>query len=148
MVNNCKRLSKVERAFRSMKTVDLKVRPIHHRLTTRVKAHLFLCMLAYYVKHEMRTGLAPLLFDDEHERPLRVRPARKSPSTQRKSRTLLNAQGQPVHSFQTLMKDLATVARNRVRPMKMKQAECWMMTRPTESQQQAFDLLEVKVNIM
>jgi transposase len=62
-----KRLTKVERAFRSMKTIDLKVRPVYHRLSERVRAHIFLCMLAYYVEWHMRRALAPLLFDDEED---------------------------------------------------------------------------------
>ena len=146
VVDSYKRLSRVERAFRSMKTVDLKVRPIYHRAEARVRAHLFLCMLAYHVEYEMRERLAPLLFDDEHTQQLTVRAATKSPSAYRKSKTLLNADGEPVHSFQTLIKDLATVGRNRVRPLKMKKAEYWMTTTPTAGQQKAFDLLDVKLN--
>ena len=148
VVDSYKRLSKVERAFRSMKTVDLKVRPIYHRRERRVRAHLLLCMLAYYVEFEMRQNLAPLLFDDEYERPLTPSPARRSPSAERKAKTKLTADGEPVHSFQTLMKDLATLCRVRVRPMKMKKAEYWMLAQPTEIQQKAMDLLGVKANII
>ena len=148
VVDSYKRLSKVERAFRSMKTVDLKVRPIYHRRERRVRAHLLLCMLAYYVEFEMRQNLAPLLFDDEYERPLTPSPARRSPSAERKAKTKLTTAGEPVHSFQTLMKDLATLCRVRVRPMKMKKAEYWMLAQPTEIQQKAMDLLGVKANII
>ncbi len=148
VVDRYKRLSKVERAFRSMKTVDLKVRPIHHRRERRVRAHLLLCMLAYYVEFEMRSRLAPVLFDDESEKLLQVTAAHKSPSARRKSHTRRTAAGEPVHSFQTLMKDLATLSRVRVRPMKMKKAEYWMITTPTDYQQKALDLLGVKVNII
>ena len=148
VVDSYKRLSKVERAFRSMKTVDLKVRPIHHRRERRVRAHLLLCMLAYHVEFEMRRKLAPLLFDDEVDKQLTVTPAKKSRSACHKSVTRRNAQGEPVHSFQTLMKELATVGRNRVQPLKMKSAEYWMITKPTAYQQKAFDLLGVKVNIL
>ena len=148
VVDRCKRLSKVERAFRSMKTVDLKVRPIYHRRERRVRAHLLLCMLAYYVEFEMRRRLAPVLFDDESEKPLQVTAAEKSPSAKRKSKTRRTAAGEPVHSFQTLMKDLATLSRVRVRPMKMKKAEYWMIATPTDYQQKVLDLLGVKINII
>ncbi len=148
VVDSYKRLSRVERAFRSMKTVDLKVRPIHHRREHRVRAHLLLCMLAYHVEFEMRKRLAPLLFDDEQPHQLTVTPARKSPSARRKARTGLTDRGEPVHSFQTLIKDLATVGRNRIRPLKMKKAEYWMVTQPTGYQQKAFDLLGVTVKII
>ncbi len=148
VLDSYKRLSKVERAFRSMKTVDLKARPIYHRRDNRVRSHLLLCMLAYYVEFEMRKKLAPLLFDDEHEKRLNVKPARKSRSAKLKENTKRTASGEPVHSFQTLMQDLSTVCRNRIRPMKMKKAEYWMFTQPTEYQQKAFDLLGVKLNII
>ena len=113
-----------------------------------MRAHLLLCMLAYHVEFEMRRKLAPLLFDDEVDKQLTVTPAKKSRSACHKSVTRRNAQGEPVHSFQTLMKELATVGRNRVQPLKMKSAEYWMITKPTAYQQKAFDLLGVKVNIL
>ncbi len=148
VLDSYRRLSKVERAFRSMKTVDLKVRPIYHRRERRVRSHLLLCMLAYYVEFEMRKKLAPLLFDDECVKRLDVKPARKSPSAYRKEKTKLNAAGEPVHSFQTLMQDLATLCRNRIRPLKRKDSEFWLFTQPTDYQQKAFDLLDVKFNIL
>lgn len=144
-----KRLSVVERAFRSLKTVDLKVRPIHHRLGDRVRAHVFLCMLAYYVEWHMRARWAPILFDDddkaqaEAQRPSVVAPAQRSPRAQRKARTKKTDDGQPVHSFQTLLQDLATVAKNRVRSKSVGGATFEIMTTPTQLQQHAFDLLDV-----
>jgi len=114
-VRNYKSLSGVERAFRSLKTVDLHVRPIHHRQPDRVRAHIFLCMLAYYVEWHMRKNLAPLLFDDEDKlaaeqlRASVVAPAQRSPSAQAKAHTRRTPEDLPVHSFQTLLGDLATI---------------------------------------
>ena len=107
-------MSVVERAFRSLKTVDLKVRPIYHYAGARVRAHVFLCMLAYYVEWHMCQRLKPLLFDDEEPdvaeaaRPSVVAPAEVSPSAQDKARRKRTASGEPVHSFRTLLDDLAT----------------------------------------
>ena len=117
-----KDLGHVEQAFRSYKTVDLKVRPIYHYLVDRVRAHVFLCMLAYYAEWHMRQALAPLLFDDddkataEAQRDSPVVPAKPSPSAQEKARTLRTEDDFPVHSFQTMLADLATIAKNRIRP--------------------------------
>jgi hypothetical protein len=114
-----KDLGHVEEAFRSYKTVDLKVRPIYHYLADWVRAHIFLCMLAYYVEWHMRQAFAPLLFDDddkaaaEAQRDSIVTPAKPSPSAQAKARTLRTEDDFPVHSFQTLLADLATIAKNR-----------------------------------
>ena len=149
-----KDLSVVEHAFRCLKSVDLKVRPFYHRLEERVRAHAFLCMLAYYVEWHMRRALAPLLFDEEDraaaeaQRQSVVAPAQRSPQAQRKARTKRTAQGEPVHSFQTLLKDLATVARNTVvfNTSNTDSAEVptfESITIPTPLQQRAFDLLEV-----
>jgi len=121
-VRTYKRLAQVEQAFGSFKSVDLKVRPIHDRLEKRVRAHVLMCMLAYYVEWHMRQALAPLLFDDhdpaaaEAARPSAVAPAQRSPSAQRKALTRLTADDTPVHGFQTLMSDLATIAKNRILP--------------------------------
>ena len=120
-VTSYKSLSAVERAFRCLKSVDLKIRPIHHRTADRVRSHVFLCMLAYYVEWHMRQDLAPMLFDDEEPelaqllRESVVAPAQRSPEAQRKAHTQRTAAGDPVHSFQTLLKDLGTVAHNRIR---------------------------------
>ena len=109
-----KRLSAVERAFRSLKTVDLKVRPVFHRTADRVRAHVFLCMLAYYVEWHMRRRLKPLLFDDhdpaaaEAARTSIVAPAQVSEAAKEKARGKRTANGLPVHSFRTLLGDLAT----------------------------------------
>jgi hypothetical protein len=142
-----KNLSHVERAFRSCKTVDLQVRPIHHRREDRVRAHVFLCMLAYYVEWHMRRPLAPILFDDHDRaagRALRssiVAPARRSPSALQKARRKRTANGEPVHSFRTLLKDLATLTRNRVRAGSV---TFELLSVPTPLQQRALDLLQVR----
>jgi transposase len=142
-----KSLAQVEHAFRCLKSEDLEVRPIHHRLAGRVRAHVFLCMLAYYVQWQMHQKLAPLLFRD-HDRPAaaatRMSPVTKaevSPAAKTKACTRKSADGLPVHSFRTLLADLATLTRNTVRfgdalPMTM-------FVRPTPLQQRAFDLLAV-----
>ena len=115
-----KRLSAVERAFRSFKTVDLKVRPIYHYASDRVRAHIFLCMLAYYVEWHMRARLKPLLFEDddpdaaEAARTSVVAPAEVSPSPRTRPGANRPPLGCRVHSFRTLLDDLATVAKNRV----------------------------------
>jgi len=147
-----KSLAGVERAFRSLKTVDLYVRPIGHRLAARVRAHVFLCMLAYYVEWHMRHALAPLLFDDddkpagEARRASVVAPAQRSPKAQRKAHTQRTDDGMPVHSFQTLLQDLATVAKNRIR-FGESALETTMFTTPTPLQQRALDLLQVSLNV-
>ena len=144
-----KRLAQVERAFRSLKSVDLKVRPIHHRLENRVRAHVFLCMLAYYVEWHMRQALAPMLFDDddpaaaEAGRRSVVAPAQRSPRAQRKTTAKLTDDGCPVHSFRTLLSDLATVAKNRMLPKIENPVAFDLITTPTPLQQRAFDLLGV-----
>jgi len=153
VVASYKSLSGVERAFRSLKTVDLHVRPIHHRLPDRVRAHIFLCMLAYYVEWHMRQLLAPLLFDDEDKqqaqaaRTSSVAPATRSSSAKRKARTKLTADGLKVHSFQTLLADLATITKNKIQPTDKVTAAFDMLTRPTALQQRAFDLLSVKLKV-
>ena len=144
-----KRLAQVEQAFRSLKSVDLKVRPIHHRLEARVRAHVFLCMLAYYVEWHMRKALASILFDDddraaaEAARRSVVAPAQRSPQAQRKASAKLTADGTPVHSFQSLLSDLATVAKNRILPNTKDPVAFDLVTTPTPLQQRAFDLLGV-----
>ena len=148
-VRSYKRLSQVEQAFRSLKSVDLKVRPIHHRLEDRVRAHVLLCMLAYYVEWHMRQALAPMLFDDddpaaaEAARSSVVAPAQRSPQAQRKASSKLTADDTPLHSFQTLLSDLATVAKNRILPTTKDPVPFDVITTPTVLQQRAFDLLGV-----
>jgi hypothetical protein len=151
-----KSLSTVEHAFRCLKSVDLKVRPFYHRLEERVRAHAFLCMLAYYVEWHMRRALAPLLFDEEDrvaaeaQRQSVVAPAQRSPQAQRKARTKRTARGEPVHSFQTLLKDLATVARNTIvlntkTTDSAEEPTFHNITIPTPLQQRAFDLLGISL---
>jgi transposase len=149
VVASYKSLSGVERAFRSLKTVDLRVRPIHHRLPDRVRAHILLCMLAYYVEWHMRQRLAPLLFDDDDKpqahaaRTSIVAPAQRSAAAKRKALTKQTTEGFEVHSFQTLLGDLATIVKNRIQPNDKAIAAFDMLTQPTVIQQRAFDLLGV-----
>lgn len=155
-VRTYKSLSLVERAFRSLKMVDLKVRPIHHRLAQRVRAHIFLCMLAYYVEWHMRRALAPILFDDDERhlaevlRDSVVSPARRSLKADRKAMRKRTDEGMPVHSFQTLLKDLATITKNRVRASGTETtdgSEFHLLTTPTPLQRRVFDLLGVGVTL-
>ncbi len=147
-----KGLSVVERAFRSYKTVDLKVRPIFHYAAHRVRAHVFLCMLAYYVEWHMRQRLKPLLFDDhdpqaaEALRASVVAPAQVSPSAKNKAAHKITAAGWPVHSFRSLLNDLATIAKNRVVTSQLNHAQPFdIITRPTALQDEIFKLLGVRL---
>ena len=145
-----KSLSQVERAFRCLKTVDLHVRPIHHGRGDRVRAHVFLCMLAYYVEWHMRARLAPMLYDDdkaaaEAARASPVAKAQRSPAALSKSATGRAADGAPVHSFHSLLADLATLARNTVTTAIAPNRPCTVLTRPTPIQQKAFDLLRFPI---
>ncbi len=148
-VRRYKSLAAVERAFRSLKSVDLKVRPIHHYTADRVRAHVFLCMLAYYVEFHLREALAPILFDDDDpeaaqaQRDSIVAPAQRSPKALHKAKRKRTDDGLPVHSFQTLLKDLATITKNQMQ-MQMGEHSFEMITTPTELQQRAFDLLQVR----
>jgi transposase len=143
-----KRLAGVERAFRSSKSVDLRVRPIHHRSADRVRAHVFLCMLAYYVEWHMRRKLAPVLFDDEHSGQRRGSPvsaAQRSPSAITKAHRKRTPDDFPVQSFQDWLKDLATIVRNHIRPKLESVPTFTIVTRPTPAQRRALDLLGVSV---
>jgi len=152
-VRSYKGLSVVERAFRSFKSVDLKVRPIHHRLADRVRAHVFLCMLAYYVEWHMRQALAPILFDDDDKaagevrRESIVQPAKRSLKALKKVRTKRTEEGLPVHSFQTLLQDLATLVIDRVQPKPLGLPAFDKFTTPTPLQQRALELLGVTLNV-
>ena len=147
-VRSYKGLCEVERAFRSLKTVDLKIRPIHHRLEDRVRAHIFLCTLAYYLEWHMREAWRELLFADEDLEAKNdrdpVAPAQRSPEALQKiaERTLEN--GSPVHSFRTLLQDLATVVRNTcvTRGTKAASPAFKMVTTPTDTQHRALQLLQ------
>jgi transposase len=148
-VRSYKSLSQVERAFRCIKTVDLHVRPVHHWLADRVRAHVFLCMLAYYLEWHMRRKLAPLLFDDtdkeaaEASRKSVVASARRSPDAIRKQNTGVTSDGLPVHSFRTLLADLATLARNTIMTAITPGHPLTVLTRPTPVQRRAFELMEI-----
>lgn len=148
-----KDLSQVEWAFRSLKTVDLHVRPIFHWKDERIKSHVFLCMLAYYVEWHLRTALAELLFDDherdaaEAERASIVSPAPRSAAALRKEQERVTADGYPVQSFQCLLKDLATLCRNRVRWDSSPQLEFDRVTLPTPLQSRVFDLLGLRFGV-
>jgi transposase len=143
-----KRLAGVERAFRSSKSIDLHVRPIHHRSADRVKAHVFICMLAYYVEWHLRRKLAPVLFDDEQpgqRNGSAVSPAQRSAAAIVKARTKRTPDNTPVQSFQDWLKDLATVARIYIQPKLHSVPAFEIITRPTEVQKRAFDLLGVSL---
>jgi transposase len=141
-----KRLAQVERAFRSLKSVDLKVRPIYHRLADRVRAHVLLCMLAAYVEWHMKQSLTPLLFTDEDPqageslRSSVVAPAQRSAQALEKIHTRTTRDGFPVHSFATLIQDLATLTRNQVN---VAGRTLEMIATPTPLQRRAFELLEI-----
>jgi transposase len=149
-----KDLSKVERAFRCMKTIDLHVRPIYHWLDERIKAHVFLCMLAYYVEWHMRQNLAPILFDDHDRQPAQaerksiVQPSPRSRAARAKERTKQTVDGFSVHSFRTLLADLGTVCKNRIRVTTTTTSnEFYMVTRPTAEQDHILNLLGVSLSV-
>lgn len=143
-----KRLANVERAFRSLKTIDLHVRPIRHWAENRVRAHLFLCMLAYYVQYHMQEAWRPLTFADEEAwtRPRAdpVAPATRSTSAKRKAQTKTTSDDKPAHSFRTLLDELGGLVRNVCRRKKAAEAEAQILidTRPNETQQKAIALLD------
>jgi transposase len=147
-VRNYKALCEVERAFRSMKSIDLKIRPIHHWLENRVRAHIFLCMLAYYVEWHMREAWRELMFADEQIELKATRdpvaPAERSEAALEKVATHTLDDGRtPAHSFRTLLESLATIARNtcRTRAAKPEAATFQIDTAPNRTQQRAFELL-------
>ena len=149
VVGAYKSLARVERAFRSLKTVDLHLRPIHHWLAPRVRAHVFLCMLACHVEWHMRERLKPILFDDDDpataagERASIVAPAQPSPAALRKRASKLTAHGGPVHSFQSLLRDLATCTLNEMTTTLNDAYSFALVATPTPIQVQAFSLLDV-----
>ena len=142
-----KSLAHVERAFRSMKTVDLQVRPVFHYNEQRVRAHVFLCMLAYYVEWHMRQRLKPMLFDDEQldqasaTRASAVAKAHRSEHAKAKDASKTADDGLPLHSFRTLLKDLGTLAYNITHTQLNPEVKIVLTTRPTPLQTKAFDLL-------
>jgi hypothetical protein len=146
-VESYKALENVERVFRGLNT-DLLIRPIRHRLEDRVKAHVLIRLLAYYVTWHMQQRLAPMLFKDDNPaaaraaRPSPVAPARRSPSARAKDATKHTADGQPVHSLATLLADLATITANRIQPAAGLPGFT-LITTPTPVQRRAFELLGV-----
>ena len=144
-----KGLSHAERGFRDIKSGDLDVRPIHHRRAHRVRAHVFLCMLAYYVVWNMKRHLAPMLFKDDDpaaaaaERSSPVAKAKVSPAARQKAQRKRTEDGQPVHSFRTLLQDLANLTRNNVRFGDARPTT--ILSRPTPTQTRAFNLLGLKI---
>jgi Transposase DDE domain len=142
-----KSLARVERAFRSLKTVDLDIRPVFHWAAPRVRAHVFLCMLAYHLEWHMRQALAPLLFDDhdraaaEAQRASPVARARPSPAARRKAASKRTDDGLPVHSFRSLLDDLATLTRNTVRFGRGH--TMILLATPTATQRRALERLDV-----
>ncbi|MBI2477759.1 MAG: IS1634 family transposase [Planctomycetia bacterium] len=151
VVEHYKSLAKVERAFRCMKTVDLSLRPIYHRNDDRIRSHVFICMLAYYVEWHMRESLRPVLFADEDResaataRESIVAPAQRSESAKRKDATRRNSDGFPVQNFHDILQDLGTLCRNRVRIPEF-DSEFDRLTLATPYQQHVFDLLGITMN--
>ncbi len=147
-VRNYKALANVERAFRSLKTVDLKVRPIHHRTAERVRAHILLCMLAYYVEWHMREAWRELMFADPDQAAKAVRdpvaPAQRSHQALDKVAVRTFEDGTPVHSFSTLMAEMATIVRNTCRtPSAGPDAPTFdIVTTPNATQRRALDLIQ------
>ena len=149
VVRRYKDLTRVERAFRSLKTVDLEIRPIRHRVEKRVRAHLFLCLLAYYVHWHLRQALAPLLFDDEELEAERARrdpvlAAQPSASAKRKKAKRLTEDGLPLHSLETLLAAMGTRARHRCQlPSEPDAPYVQRLTEPTLLQQRALELVRM-----
>jgi len=151
-VRTYKDLAKVERAFRCLKTVDLHLRPIHHRLVPRVRAHVFLCMLAYYVEWHMRRAWAPLLFAEDDpqgaakRRGSPVKPAVRSSSAETKALTKKTPEGETVHRFRGLLEYLATLTKNTIQPTG-DLPPFDRLTVATQVQQRAFDLLGIPIPV-
>jgi transposase len=141
VVRSYKGLEEVERAFGTLKGPELQIRPIHHRLEDRVRAHVLLCMLAYYLTWHLRAAWAPLLFKDEHP-PTAADPvakATRSAAAQRKAQTKRTTAGEPCHSYRSLLAELATLTRNTVRPAGTS-ATFTKLSQPTDLQARALEL--------
>jgi hypothetical protein len=148
VVRTYKQLSRVERAFRTWKGLDIQVRPIRHWSSERVKAHILLCMLAYYVRWHLERAWAPLLFRDEQPPLLDdpVAPSQRSSAALRKASTQQLEDGSPVHSFPTLLRSLATICRNQVVPNGLPEDAAFeLVTQPTELQARALALAGVNL---
>jgi len=143
VVRSYKGLEQVERAFRAFKGPDLEIRPIHHRLEDRVRAHVFLCMLAYYLTWHLRHAWRPLLFNDENPpvQPDPVAKAVRSQHAQRKARTKRTSTGEPCHSYKSLLAELATLTRNTIR-LPGATATFNKLAQPTPLQAHALDLIQ------
>ncbi len=147
-VRNYKALANVERAFRSLKTIDLKVRPIHHRLADRVRAHILLCMLAYYVEWHMREAWRELMFADTDQAAKATRdpvaPAQRSQAAIAKAASHTLDDGSPVHSFATLLNELATIVCNTCRTPTAAPDEpsFELFTMPNATQRRALELIQ------
>ena len=148
LVHSYKRLAQVERALRTLKSMDMRVRPIHHHLEDRVRAHVFLCMLAYYVRWHLEQAWRPLLFGDEQppQRQDPVAPAQRSQPALDKARTQRLADGTPVHDFSTLLEELSTLSRETIR-MTAAETSFDKLTTPTPLQQRAFSLLGIPITL-
>ena len=146
-IRNYKALANVERAFRSLKTIDLKVRPIHHRTADRVRAHIFVCMLAYYVEWHMREAWRELMFADTEAQAKATRdpvaPAKRSKKALAKVASHTLDDGTPAHSFSTLLAELATIVRNTCRtPHAAPDTPSFaVLTTPNAKQQRALELI-------
>jgi len=141
VVRAYKNLEQAERAFGSLKGPELQIRPIHHHLETRVRAHVLICMLAYYLTWHLKAAWKPLLFTDEH-RPVSPDPVAKavrSPAAQQKAQTKRTSSGQPAHSYRTLLTELATQTRNTTR-LHGHTTTFEKLTQPTALQAEALDL--------
>lgn len=141
VVGHYKNLASVERAFRSLKSIDIRVRPIHHRLSDRVRSHIFLCMLAYYIEYQLRQLLAPLMFVDEDKvsvesRDSIVSPAPRSESAQRKDASRRNEAGVRLSSFRDIVESLSAITRSTVIIAGHPQGRFNATSRPTPYQQQ------------
>jgi hypothetical protein len=147
VVRAYKQLAHAERAFRAMKSPELEIRPIHHHLDHRVRAHVFLCMLAYAIRFELEQRLAPLLFKDDS--PLAptdpVAPAQRSPAAKHKAASKQTEDGLPVSSFRDLLDALATLCRNHIR-LRDTQTSFDQLTEQNPLQKRAFELLELNPN--
>ena len=141
VVAHYKNLALVERAFRSLKSIDLRVRPINHRLEDRVRSHIFICMLAYYIEHQLREALAPLMFVDEEKSSAETRdsivsPARRSASARRKDATRRNENGVRLSSFRDILESLSAVTRSTVIITGHPKGRFTVTSRPTSYQQE------------
>ena len=141
VVGHYKNLASVERAFRSLKSIDLRVRPIHHRLADRVRSHIFLCMLAYYIEYQLRQLLAPLMFTDEDKTPAESRdsivsPAPRSESAKRKAATRRNEADVPLSSFRDILQSLSAITRSTILIAGHPKGRFTATSRPTPYQQE------------